>query len=296
MNLDSLSDFLLVATHEGIAQASRVSGRPKATLSRRVMELEAELGVRLFERGAKTIRLTDEGALLLERASGPLREITEIADELRDGRTQAHGLLRVNAPTLLGQLMMGRIAAGFAMAYPDVQILITLEDRQVDLVNEGYDVVIRVNPEQSSDLVGRCFARDETLIVSTPPLRKRFARADRTLSSPVPVIVRGAGRSDSSWKIRGPRGEEMLTHTVLQLPNFAMIRDAALTGLGAARLPNIVVAEDLAAGRLVSWGAVTDPPSELWMLHTSRRLPSAKVRAFISFLETEFREVWPSSE
>lgn len=88
----------------------------------------------------------------------------------------------------------------------------------------------------------------------------------------------------------------MLTHTVLQLPNFAMIRDAALTGLGAARLPNIVVAEDLAAGRLVSWGAVTDPPSELWILHTSRRLPSAKVRAFISFLETEFRKVWPSSE
>lgn len=293
MNLDNLSDFLLVAMHEGIAHASRQSGRPKATLSRKVMELEADLGIRLFERGAKTIRLTEEGALLLERAIGPFREITEIADLLRDGRTQPRGPLRVNVPTLLGQLMMGRIAAEFAMAYPDVQLLITLEDRQVDLVNEGYDLVIRVNPQRSSDLVGRCFARDETLVVSTPTLQKRFARTGRNLASPVPVIVRGPGRSDSRWQITGPGGKEMPTHTVLQLPNFAMIRDAALTGLGAARLPNLVVAEDLAAGRLVSWGAATDQPSELWILHTSRRLPSAKVKAFMNFLEAEFRKVWP---
>jgi DNA-binding transcriptional LysR family regulator len=295
LNLDNLSDFFLVATHQGFAHASRQSGRPKATLSRKVMELEADLGVRLFERGAKTIRLTEEGVLLLERASGPFREITEVADLLRDGRTQPHGPLRVNAPTLLGQLMMGRIAAGFTMAYPAVQLLMTLEDRQVDLVNEGYDLVIRVNPQRSSELVGRCFARDETLIVSTPVLQKRFARAGRKLTSPVPVIVRGPGRSDSSWKITGPGGTEIPTHTVLQLPNFTMIRDAALTGLGAARLPHLVVAEDLVDGRLVSWGAATDQPSELWILHTSRRLPSAKVRAFMNFLESEFRKVWPLS-
>ena len=72
MNLDDLSDFLLVATHEGFAQASRASGRPKASLSRKVMALESALGVRLFERGARAVRLTEEGALLLERTSGPM--------------------------------------------------------------------------------------------------------------------------------------------------------------------------------------------------------------------------------
>lgn len=292
MNLDDLSDFLLVATHEGFAPASRASGRPKASLSRKVMDLEASLGVRLFERGARTIRLTEEGTLLLERTSGPMREISEAADVLRDGRTQPHGLLRISAPTLLGQLMMGRLAAQFALACPDVQMSITLEDRQVDLVGEGYDLVIRVNPEPSSELVGRCFARDQVLLVSTPELKKRFARARSKFQRPLPVITRPSAAGHSTWSVSGTVAKEIAVQTVLQLPLFTMIRDAALTGLGAARLPRLIVADDLAAGRLVSWGAASDQPSELWALHTSRRLPSAKVKAFMNFMEAEFRKLW----
>lgn len=292
MNLDDLSDFLLVATHEGFAPASRASGRPKASLSRRVMDLEASLGVRLFERGARTIRLTEEGALLLERTSGPMREISEAADVLRDGRMQPHGLLRISAPTLLGQLMMGRLAAQFTLACPDVQLSITLEDRQVDLVSEGYDLVIRVNPEPSSELVGRCFARDQVLLVSTTELKKRFSRARSKFQRPLPVITRLPAASHSTWRVSGAATKEIPVQTVLQLPLFTMIRDAVLTGLGAARLPRLIVADDLAAGRLVSWGAASDQPSELWALHTSRRLPSAKVKAFMNFLEEDFRKLW----
>lgn len=290
MNLDYLSDFLLVATHEGFTQASRASGRPKASLSRKVMELEAALGVRLFERGARSVRLTEEGALLLERTSGPMREIAETADVLREGRTQPHGLLRINAPILFGQMVMGRLAAKFAVASPEVKLAITLEDREVDLVNEGYDVVIRVNPEPNSELVGRCFARDQVLIVSTPELKKRFSKAGQRATSPVPVIARESTSGSSIWRIAGPAAREIAVQTVLELPLFTMIRDAALTGLGAARLPNLVVADDLAAGRLVSWGPATAQPAEMWVLHTSRRLPSAKVKAFIGFLETNFRK------
>lgn len=291
MNLDHLADFLLVATHEGFAQASRASGRPKASLSRKVMELEATLGVRLFERGARAVRLTEEGQLLLERASGPMREIAETADVLRDGRTQPHGLLRLNAPILFGQMVMGRLAAQFASAYPDVKLAITLEDREVDLVNEGYDVVIRVNPEPNSELVGRCFSRDQVIIVSTPELKRRFSRTGQPAVRRVPVIARASTSSNSTWRIAGPSAKEIAVQTVLELPLFTMIRDAALTGLGAARLPSLVVADDLAAGRLVSWGPATDQPAELWVLHTSKRLPSAKVEAFIGFLETKFRKV-----
>lgn len=291
MNLDDLSDFLLVATHEGFAQASRASGRPKTSLSRKVMELEAALGVRLFERGARAVRLTEEGALLLERTSGPMREIAETAGVLREGRTQPHGLLRVNAPTLFGQVLMGRLAALFTRTCPDVTLAITLEDRQVDLVHEGYDLAIRVNPSPSSELVGRCFARDQVLIVSTPDLKKRFSRSAAKSTRPLPVITRTSSTNSGIWKIAGTDAKEVPVQTVLQLPLFTMIRDAALTGLGAARLPRLIVAEDLAAGRLVSWGAATDQPSELWALHTSRRLPSAKVKAFMNFLEVEFRKV-----
>jgi len=291
MNLDDLSDFLLVATHEGFAKASRASGRPKASLSRKVMELETSLGVRLFERGARLVRLTEEGAQLLARTSGPMREIAETAVVLRDGRTQPHGLLRVNVPALFGQMMMGRLAAEFTRIYPDVKLAIALEDRQVDLVNEGFDLVIRVNPEPNSELVGRCFLSDQVLVVSTPDLKKRFARAGQKSLRFVPVITRISSSGEGIWKIAGMATREISVKTVLQLPLFNMIRDAALTGFGAARLPRLVVAEDLTSGRLVSWGPAADQPSELWALHTSRRLPSAKVKAFMGFLEAEFRKV-----
>ena len=190
-------------------------------------------------------------------------------------------------------MMMGRLAAEFTRAYPDVKLAITLEDRQVDLVNEGYDLVIRVNPEPNSELVGRCFAREQILIVSTPELKKRFARVSTTQSmKPLPVIVRGSP-SHGTWKIGGASAKDIAVRTVLQLPLFTMFRDAALTGIGAARLPRLVVADDLSAGRLVSWGVATDEPAELWALHTSRRLPSAKVKAkaFMGFLETDFRKM-----
>jgi DNA-binding transcriptional LysR family regulator len=187
-------------------------------------------------------------------------------------------------------MVMGRLAAKFAVAYPDVKLAITLEDREVDLVNEGYDIVIRVNPEPNSELVGRCFSRDQVLIVSTPELKRRFSRTGQSAVRPVPVIARASVSSSSTWRIEGPAAKEIAVQTVLELPLFTMIRDAALTGLGAARLPNLVVADDLAAGRLVSWGPATVQPAELWVLHTSRRLPSAKVKTFIGFLETNFRK------
>jgi DNA-binding transcriptional LysR family regulator len=293
MNLDNLSDFLLVATHEGFAKASRASGKSKASLSRKVMALEASLGVRLFERGARLVRLTEEGEQLLARTNGPMREISEATVVLRDGRIQPHGLLRLNVPTLFAQMMLGRLAAEFTRAYHDVKLAITLDDRQVDLVNEGFDLVIRVNPEVNSELVGRCFLKDQVLVVSTPELKKRFLRSGQKSARSVPVITRTSSSNEFTWKIAGVAAKEITIQTVLQLPQFTMIRDAALTGLGAARLPHLVVADDLAAGRLVSWGPATDQPSELWALHTSSRLPSAKVKAFISFLEAAFGKVRP---
>jgi len=255
--------------------------------------LEASLGVRLFERGARLVRLTEEGEQLLARTNGPMREISEATVVLRDGRIQPHGLLRLNVPTLFAQMMLGRLAAEFTRAYPDVKLAITLDDRQVDLVNEGFDLVIRVNPEVNSELVGRCFLKDQVLVVSTPELKKRFQRSGQKSARSVPVITRTSSSNEFTWKIAGVAAKEITIQTVLQLPQFTMIRDAALTGLGAARLPHLVVADDLAAGRLVSWGSATDQPSELWALHTSSRLPSAKVKAFISFLEAAFGKVRP---
>ena len=279
MNLDDLSDFCLVATNGGFAQASRMSGRPKASLSRKVMDLEASLGVRLFERGSRSVHLTEEGELLLKSTTGALNEIAEAVNMLRDGRAQPQGRLRVNVPSLFGLMWMGRLAARFKAAYPEVALEVTMEDREVDLVNEGYDLVIRANPKPDSELVGFCFLREQLLVVAAPSL---------TDQQPVAVVVRNAARNTVIWRIGGSPGREIDTRPVLELPAFTMIRDAVLTGIGAAKLPGMLVAEDLAEGRLVSWGPVSGEPAEIWALHTSRRFASAKVKAFMQFLKRAF--------
>lgn len=288
MNLEALSDFVLVATHGGVTQAARLSDRPKASLSRRVMELEASLGVRLFERGSRSVRLTEEGELLFQRVSRPFAEIEEAAELLRDGRARPRGRLRINVPAVFGQVLLGRLAAGFAMAYPEVQLDVTMEDRPVDLVAEGYDVVVRLNPKPDTTLVGRCFARDRLVIVAAPGLVPPIGAAGAIL----PVVVRASLPNDSTWRVPGPDGPEVATRTVLELPTLPTVRDAILTGIGAARLPRVLVADDLAAGRLVSWGDATTRVSELWALHASSRLPSAKVKAFMAHLETAFPGDW----
>ena len=282
MNLDDLSDFVLVASNGGFAQASRASGRPKASLSRKVMDLEASLGVRLFERGSRSVHLTHEGELLFKRTNGPLNEIAETADLLRDGNSQPQGRLRINVPSLFGLMLMGRLAAQFKAAYPDVLLEVTMEDREVNLASEGYDLVIRANPKSDSELVGFCFLKEQLLVVAAPTL---------TQQQPVPVVVRNSARNTALWQIAGTPLREIETRPVLELPAFTMIRDAVLTGIGAAKLPHLLVADDLAAGRLVSWGAVTGQPAEIWALHTSRRFASAKVKAFMHFLKTAFPEV-----
>ena len=155
MDLSALDDFGLVVTHGGFGRASRASGRSKAILARRVAELEVRLGVRLFERGARALRLTEEGAALHARIDGPLGEILEATAAAASGSTAVRGRLRVSTPVLFGQAFMGRVASDFARRYPEVRLEVVTEGREVDLVEEGYDVAVRVNPRPDERLTGR---------------------------------------------------------------------------------------------------------------------------------------------
>src|SRR5690349_2050434 len=186
MDLLALADFNLVARHGGFGRAARAAGRPKATLSRRVSELESSLDLRLFERGARTLKLTQEGRALYERTGALLTELDETAAAIASGADRPRGRLRISAPLLFSQAAMGKLSAGFALKYPEARLEVTTEDRAVDLVEEGYDLVIRVNPDRDESLVGRIFLRDRLVVVASPALVRP---AD---NSPVPAVVRGA--------------------------------------------------------------------------------------------------------
>ena len=283
MDLLALADFNLVARHGGFGRAAREAGRPKATLSRRVAELEASLDLRLFERGARSLKLTEEGRALFERAGLLLTELEETAAAIAAGGQAARGRLRISAPLLFSQTAMGKLAAGFVLRYPQVRLEITAEDRAVDMIEEAYDLVIRVNPEPDATLVGRIFLRDRLVVVASPSLPRPSD------GEPVPAVTRGAMQQAETWTVMTPAGpSSMAAKPMLSLSSLVMVRDAVRMGVGAARLPLSLASPDLAAGTLVRWGDVEGPEIALWALYPTRRLLSARVSAFLDYLREAF--------
>lgn len=284
MDLNALEDFQLVASHGGFGKASRASGRSKATLSRRIADLEDALGVRLIERGAQRLELTEAGQLLLSRTEGPMHEVAEAVVAARDGLAAPRGRLRIAAPLLFSQLALGRLAAQFRALYPEVEIEAVAEDRFVDLVNEHFDVAIRVNPRKDSALVGRCFARDRLVLAAAPSIPMPKGRRDQPF--PVPAVVMPNYREGDLWTVRNGQFT-VAPQPVLRLSSLLMVRDAIAAGAGAAMVPQSIVGGMLERGELVSWGIAGDEV-ELWVLHTSRRLQSPKVRAFVDFMSRQY--------
>ena len=282
MDLNALADFALVATHGGLGKASRASGRSKATLSRRVADLEEQLGVRLIERHARGLRLTEAGEQLMARAQGPLHDVAEAMTAAREGLSAPRGRLRVAAPVLFAQLAMGRVCADFRAAFPDVTVEVVAEDRLVDLVEEQFDVAIRPNPRPDTALVGRCFAKDRLVVVASPSHAK--PRSRRPVA--VPGIVMTNFR-DGAWTLDDGR---LVLEPVpaLVLSSFLTILDAAVAGAGVAMLPLSIARDALARGDLVQWGVVAGGEVSLHVLHTSRRLPAPKVRAFVDFMVARY--------
>ncbi|MCJ2085347.1 LysR substrate-binding domain-containing protein [Methylobacterium sp. E-005] len=282
MDLLALADFTLVAKHGGFGKASRAAGRPKATLSRRVTELEEALSLRLFERGGRTIKLTEEGRALFERTYALLSELDDTAAVIALGGGTPRGRLRISAPLLFSQIAMGRIAAEFALRYPEVQLEVTTDDREVDMIEEGYDLVIRVNPKTNEGLVGRAFLRDRLVVAASP----RLVRPND--GETVRAVMRGAGGGNGWTVIKDGGRSHIAFEPILRLSSPIMVRDAVRAGVGAAALPYSLISQDIAAGNLTHWGDVDLPPTALWTLYPTRRLLSARVSAFLDHLRQTF--------
>jgi len=283
MDLEALADFNRVAAQAGLGRASRASGRPKATLSRHIRGLEEDLGVRLVERGSGRLRLTPEGEVLHARTAGLLAELEDAGRAVAEGSDTPRGTLRISAPLVFSHTEMGRIAAGFRRLHPTVRLEVVAEDRMVDLVEEDFDLVIRINPgPRAGDLVGRRIMRGRMLLVAPPDL-PRPAEAPAPVLAPAVVLMSHA--DDTVWRIAGPGWTGLVQpDPVLRLWSLLMVRDAVRAGAGVALLPSTIVDDDLAAGRMVAWGEAPDRAVEVWALHTSRRLVSRKVQVFIDYL------------
>ncbi len=289
MDLTSLADFNAVALHGGFGPASRALDRPKATLSRRVAELEEDLGVRLIERGARRLRLTEEGLALHERTRGLMTEIQEAGEAVASRAPVPRGRLRISAPVVFAHVALCQIAARFALAYPQVELEVIAEDRVADPVEDGYDLVIRIDPPHDEQLVGRRILGDERLVVASPTMSIPSMPASEADELQVPAVMSIAAPSGVLWNMQTEGGGVRVIKPVpvLRMSSLLMVREAVLQGAGAALLPRLLVEQDVRTGRLVCWGAEAGSPVEIWALYSSRRLLSAKVRAFMDMLKQE---------
>lgn len=220
---------------------------------------------------------------LHERAGALLTELDETASAIAAGGGKPSGRLRISAPLLFSQTAVGKLAAGFALKHPEVRLEVTTEDRAVDMVEEGYDLVIRVNPDPDNGLIGRVFLRDRLVVVA--PATMEYPTGEAA----VPVVVRGPIGRPNRWTMTTDAGPASINvEPVLGLSSLLNVRDAVRLGVGAARLPISLVSGDIAAGMLARWGEVEGSEIGLWALYPSRRLLNARVSAFLDHLKSAF--------
>ncbi len=299
MDLHALSDFNAVVTYGGFGRASRATGRPKASLSRRVMQLEETMGVRLLQRGAGTLALTEEGQTLHATTSRLLNEIEEAADAIGMNARRPNGRLRISAPTVLAYEALGRLAAIYIAEYPDVRVEVVAEDRFVDLIAEDYDVVIRANPAPDTELAGRCFLRGELVVVAAPSLANELKELKHLKHLPdtnreplvIPAVTLLSAPDNDVWSIAGSQGASVLhPRAVARFSSISMVYEAALAGAGAAVLPLYKVHAALQSGQLEKLGVLRDRSVEVWALYATRRQLSPKISAFVKLLTESFSD------
>ena len=285
LDLTALRGFRSVLREGSFSAAALALRVPKSTLSKRVADLEAHLGVRLIERSTRTLRATQEGEVLAARADRLLGEAEDIRRALGEAGGQPRGHLRLAMPQSIGNLLLGPIAADFRRRYPDVTLEVHFLDRAPDLLEEGFDGCVRLGPLEDSSQVARRLAHGQAMLVAAPDL----PGLDR-LRHPEDLRQFNLVGLSSPWPGGLPlqNGTESITlpyDAPLRLGSQLAVRDAVIAGAGIAALPGLVARPEIAAGRLLrvlpDWST---PRKAIYFVYPSAQSVTARLRAFIDHL------------
>lgn len=297
MDLNDILVFTRVVQSGSFTAAARTLDLTKSSVSRKLTGLEDRLGARLLQRTTRQLSLTDVGRAYYENCARIVGELEEA--DLAVGRMQAapRGTLRITVPLAFG--LLGGIVAEFLNRYPEVRVAITATDRQVDLVEEGFDLAIRAGALADSTLIARPLGRLRRLLAAAPAYLQRSGApktpAELTAHA---CLVFAAAPSPAHWTLRSQgKSVEVVAPARLVVNDFELLREATASGLGIAALPEFLCAEDFARGRL-------EPVLERWCteetpvhaLYPSTRHLSPKVIAFVELVRERFAGVTSGRE
>lgn len=279
--------YLQVVDSEGFSAAARAMGRSKALVSKYVSELEDELGVRLLNRTTRQISTTEAGQAYYREATDILQRIDDLQTAVRDTHQQARGRLKVSGPRALGDRDLARAIMEFMAENPDISLDLQLEDRFVDLVEEGFDVAIRLTELADSSLIARKLAPFHLVTTATPQVIATYGMplAPGDLSDlPFIIDTNYRFRNNLDYFIDGQR-KSITVRGRVEVNSAEAAREAALNGLGFVRTPLFMIRKDLAEGRLVA--VLPEHENEatgIYAVYPHRKHLSGKVRAFVDFL------------
>jgi DNA-binding transcriptional LysR family regulator len=288
--LQEITIFARVVNTGSLSAAARDLGLSPALVSRRLSGLESRLGVRLINRTTRSLHMTDEGAAYYETCTRVLAEIEEADAAVSAGRAEPRGILRVALPASFGNQHVAPLVPQFAARYPDVQLALSLSERNVNVVEEGFDLAIRIADLADSSLAARKLAPNRRVVCASPAYLQRHG-APRT---PDDLAQHNCLATDftMNWDYRDPDGTPGSVRVTgrYACDNWEVLREWALAGLGIALKSTWDVRRHLEDGSLVSLlpGYTFATDVAIYAVYPHRRYLPAKTRAFIEFLAESF--------
>jgi DNA-binding transcriptional LysR family regulator len=245
MDLNLVTAFVRVVEQQSFTSAAKALGLPKSSVSRRVTELEEELGVQLLHRTTRKLALTEAGRSYFEQAERALTELQAAAESATGMDTEARGIVRVTAPVDIGVMGLADIVAEFVREYPEIHVELSLSSKVIDLVEEGFDIGIRAGKSRDASLVSRRLGNAALGLYASPDYLKARGRPQTLaeLTNHDCVLFRGK-HGKALWRLDGPDGEpssvEVTGHVTVD--EMLFVRQAVGSGLGIGLLPTIVIA------------------------------------------------------
>jgi DNA-binding transcriptional LysR family regulator len=285
--LASMRMFVAVVDGGSFAAAATRLDVSRAMVSKQVQKLEEHLGTRLMNRTTRRLSMTETGRAFYERSAQIVADVEE-AEQIAGQMTRTpQGVLRVTIPLSYGQHRLAAILGAYTQAYPLVQLDIALSDRKVELVEEGFDVAIRIGALPQSDLIARKLGAVHSIACAAPAYLARSGTpqmpSDLSNHACLGYSLTGGG---TDWRFESPAGPVIVPIAgPIKADNGDIIRLAAIGGAGIAFQPGFIVDDDIAAGRLVrvlpGWQSAA---LGVYAVYPSRKHLSAKVRTFVDFV------------
>jgi len=288
--LHEMSIFAKVVSAGSLSAAARELGLSPAVVSRRLAALEARLGTRLINRTTRSLHLTDEGASYYEACARILSEIEEADAVASAGRVEPQGVLKVALPASFGHQLVAPLVPRFAERYPKVRLALSLSDRAVNLIDEGFDLAVRIAELEDSSLAARKLAPNRRVVCASPDYLRRHGtpRTPRDLAQHNFLIANWDSGFAMTLDYKDPVGKlgEVRVTGKYACDNWEVLREWALAGLGVALKSTWDVHRNLADGSLVALcpGYSFDTDVAIYAVYPHRRHLPAKTRAFIEFL------------